>query len=244
LKTYLTLEPEARLGIWFNGQKHALVYKLQTGFHVDYHSRIPRPEDPISPAAKRSLLRFCDLQEPPNLGGVFLRLRDYIAAQDTRVNRDEFILNDLANLLICKISDEQEGELSPDRPMGFQLSGSRNVSAAAIRKYFAKVKAALPSVFTDETDQLHIDDSSLEEVVRTLQNWRLLGHNRQAVGSAFQVLRGRALKGQEGAYFTPPPLVDCVVSILSPDHSTNLIDPAAGTGGFLAALRRSRECAQ
>src|ERR1035437_1963918 len=87
-RTENILEPEARLGIWFNGQKHALVYNLLTGFHIDYYSKIPRPEDPLGPAAKRPLLRFSDLQEPPNLGGVFVRLRDYIAAQDSRVNRD------------------------------------------------------------------------------------------------------------------------------------------------------------
>ena len=72
-------------------------------------------------------------------------------------------------------------------------------------------------------------------VVRRLQYWRILGHNRQAVGDAFQVFRGRALKGEEGAYFTPPPLIDCVVSILAPDHTTSVLDPACGTGGFLAS---------
>lgn len=235
LKTYLGLELDARLGIWFNGQRHALVYKLAQGFHVDVDSRIPRPADPLSPTAATPPLRFEQLDEPPNLGEVFLRLRDKIAGQDSRVNRDEFILNDLANLLICKIMDEREGELSPDRPMAFQLAGSRDATAEKIKHYFTGVKAQLTSVFTDESDRLHIDDASLEEVVRTLQNWRLLGHDRQAVGKAFQVLRGRALKGEEGAYFTPPALVDCVVSILGPDHTTSVIDPASGTGGFLAA---------
>lgn len=237
LKTYLALEPEARLGIWFNGRKHALVFKLPDGgFQVDEgHSRIPRPGDPLSPTAATPPLRFSDLEEPPNLGEVFSRLRDKIAAQDSHVNRDEFILNDLANLLICKIMDEQEGELSPDRPMAFQLAGTREATGESIRTYFNGVKARLTSVFTDESDRLHVDDASIEEVVRTLQDWRLLGHDRQAVGKAFQVLRGRALKGEEGAYFTPPPVVDCVVSILAPDHTTSVIDAASGTGGFLAA---------
>lgn len=235
LKTYLGLEPDARLGIWFNGQKHALVYKLAHGFQVDTDSRIPRPADPLSPTAAQPPLRFEHLVEPPNLGEVFLKLRDKIAGQDSHVNRDEFILNDLANLLICKIMDEREGELSPERPMAFQLAGSRGATADKITHYFTSVKAQLTSVFTDESDRLHIDNTSLEEVVRTLQNWRLLGHDRQAVGKAFQVLRGRALKGEEGAYFTPPALVDCVVSILGPDHTTSVIDPASGTGGFLAA---------
>ena len=235
LKTYLTLEPEARLGIWFNGRKHALVYKLADGFQTDESSRIPRPTDPLSPTAAEPPLRFGDLEEPPNLGEVFSKLRDKIAGQDSHVNRDEFILNDLANLLICKIMDEQDGEMDPDRPLAFQLAGSGEATAEKIRAYFATVKSKLPSVFTDESDRLHIDNTSLEEVVRRLQCWRLLGHDRQAVGAAFQVLRGRALKGEEGAYFTPPPLVDCVVSVLAPDASTMVIDPACGTGAFLAA---------
>ena len=235
LKTYLGLEPEARLGIWFNGTRHVLVYKTPTGFLVDEHSRIPRPNDPLGPSTAHPPLTFADLTEPPNLGGVFLRLRDKIAAQDSHVNRDEFILNDLANLLICKIIDEQEGEVDPDRPLAFQLAATRDATAEKIRQYFDIVKARLTSVFTDESDRLHIDDGSLEVVVRTLQDWQLLGHNRQAVGKAFQVLRGRALKGEEGAYFTPPALVDCVITLLAPDHTTSLIDPGAGTGGFLAA---------
>jgi type I restriction enzyme M protein len=235
LKTYLGLEPEARLGIWFNGQKHALVYKLAHGFQVDDNSRLPRPADPLSPTAAQPPLRFADLTEPPNLGEVFSKLRDQIAAQDSHVNRDEFILNDLANLLICKIMDEQDGEVSPDRPLAFQLGGSRDATAEKIRAYFNSVKSRLTSVFTDDSDRLHIDEASLEAVIRKLQHWRLLGHDRHAVGAAFQVLRGRALKGEEGAYFTPPPLVDCVVSVLAPDHSQSIIDPACGTGGFLAA---------
>lgn len=236
LKTYLGLEPEARLGIWFNGQKHALVFKLPNGqFVIDDHSRIPRPADPLSPTAAHPPLRFADLAEPPNLGGVFARLRDKIASQDSHVNRDEFILSDLANLLICKIMDEQDGELLPDRPMAFQLAATREATGDAIRAYFETVKSRLTSVFTDTADRLHVDDASLEEVVRTIQSWKLLGHDRQAVGKAFQVLRGRALKGEEGAYFTPAPLIDCVISILEPSHQTSVIDPAAGTGGFLAA---------
>lgn len=235
LKTYLGLEPEARLGIWFNGQAHALVYKTPDGFAVHDFAPIPRPGDPLAPWAAKRPLRFEDLDPPPNLGEVFRRLRDHIASQDSHVNRDEFILNDLANLLICKIADEQAGEMEPDRPMAFQLSPTRAATAAAIRNFFGDARQRHPSVFGDGHDRLYLDDASLETVVRTLQKFRLLGHDRHAVGKAFQVLRGRALKGQEGAYFTPAPLVDCVISILDPQHGDRVIDPGAGTGGFLAA---------
>lgn len=235
LKTYLGLEPETRLGIWFNGERHVLVWKLRDGFMIDEYGRVPLPTDPLAPAAARPPLRYRDLVQPPNLGEVFRRLRDRIAAQDTQVNRDEFILNDLANLVICKIADEQDGEVEPERPMAFQLAASGAATADAIRRFFDDIKGRLTSVFVDPEERLHIDDTSLEQVVRTLQPYRLLAHDRHAVGTAFQVLRGRALKGEEGAYFTPPALVDCVISILDPNHSTRVIDPACGTGGFLAA---------
>lgn len=234
LKTYLSLEPEARLGIWFNGTRHLLVYRTQHGFVVDENARMPRPGDPLAPMAARKPICFPDLVPPPNLGEIFRRLRDRIAAQDSKVNRDEFILNDLANLLICKIADEQAGEMDATRPMAFQRSALAG-TADAIRNLFRDTRDRFPTVFTDPEERLVLDDASIEAVVQTLQPYRLLGHDRHAVGRAFEVLRGRALKGEEGAYFTPPPLVDCVISILDPRHDTKLIDPACGTGGFLAA---------
>jgi len=235
LKTYLGLEPEARMGIWFNGRSHAIVYRLASGFSVNRYAPIPKPSAPLSPSGARPPLVFADLIPPPNLGELFRRLRDGIAAQDSQVNRDEFILNDLASLLVCKIVDEQAAELDPERPMAFQSAGSSSATGTAIRCFFGDVKRVLPSVFTDEGDRLHIDDSSLEAVVKALQPYRLLGHDRHAVGKAFEILRGRALKGEEGAYFTPPALVDCVVAVLDPSPNESVADPACGTGGFLAA---------
>lgn len=223
------------MGIWFNGEKHCLVHKLPDRFVVNIYGVIPRPTDPLTPSEHEPPLRYKDLRQPPTIAEVFRNLRDRIAAQDTHINRDEFILNDLASLLVCKIADEQMGEIEPERHLAFQRAGDAGATAYAIKEFFQEVKRRLPSVFTDEADRLHIDDASLEAVVKTLERYRLLGFDRHAVGTAFQILRGRALKGEEGAYFTPPPLVDSVIQILAPDHTSRLIDPACGTGGFLAA---------
>ena len=43
------------------------------------------------------------------------------------------------------------------------------------------------------------------------------------------------MKGQEGAYFTPPPLVNLVVRLLDPEPKESVIDPACGAGRFVAA---------
>lgn len=70
LKTYLGLEPEARLGIWFNGQSHILVYKLSNGggFSVNRYAPVPRPADPLAPVAARRPLVYDNLTPPLILG--------------------------------------------------------------------------------------------------------------------------------------------------------------------------------
>ena len=45
-------------------------------------------------------------------------------------------------------------------------------------------------------------------------------------------------KSGAGQYFTPRPLIDCVVRLLKPQPGEIVQDPAAGTGGFLVASDR------
>ncbi|MBR8832119.1 MAG: Type I restriction enzyme EcoKI M protein (plasmid) [Chroococcopsis gigantea SAG 12.99] len=45
-------------------------------------------------------------------------------------------------------------------------------------------------------------------------------------------------KSGAGQYFTPRPLIDCMVSLMKPQPGELIQDPAAGTGGFLIAADR------
>jgi type I restriction enzyme M protein len=45
-------------------------------------------------------------------------------------------------------------------------------------------------------------------------------------------------KSGAGQYFTPRPLIDCMVALLQPRRDDVIQDPAAGTGGFLIAADR------
>lgn len=45
-------------------------------------------------------------------------------------------------------------------------------------------------------------------------------------------------KGGAGQYFTPRPLIDCMVALMKPQPGELIQDPAAGTGGFLIAADR------
>lgn len=45
-------------------------------------------------------------------------------------------------------------------------------------------------------------------------------------------------KSGAGQYFTPRPLIDCIVRLMQPQAGETIQDPAAGTGGFLVAADR------
>lgn len=45
-------------------------------------------------------------------------------------------------------------------------------------------------------------------------------------------------KSGAGQYFTPRPLIDCMVTVMKPTINDVIQDPAAGTGGFLIAANR------
>lgn len=45
-------------------------------------------------------------------------------------------------------------------------------------------------------------------------------------------------KSKAGQYFTPRPLIDCIVRLIQPQPGEHIQDPACGTGGFLIAADR------
>ena len=89
-------------------------------------------------------------------------------------------------------------------------------------------------VFGQASVHLAIDDESIGFAVELLQGYRLLENDADAISTAFQVLRGRAYKGEEGQYFTPPSVVRIAVAAIAPDDRDRIVDPACGSGSFLA----------
>jgi len=167
---------------------------------------------------------------------LFKRIRDKLAAQDTNVNRDEEILPDLSSLLLLKILDEQANKLSPRRPLSFQAKGEdRRATSQHIRQLLATELAKHTDVFGTTELRLSIDDESTAYIVEELQNYRLLSNSIDAISTAFQVIRGKAYKGEEGQFFTPPSVVRIAVAAVDPTSDDRVIDPACGSGSFLAS---------
>lgn len=232
LKLYLDMSA-AEVGVWFNGDEHEYLRKVH---HRD-GSRTYEPLPNIPRYGQRiediGLFRRQDLRKPGNLKAVFRDLRNHLAGMTTGITRDESLAQEIINLLFCKILDEQETE--PAQMVSFRAGVEETAETIRIRilALFERVKTATyEDVFTD-ADTINLDAESLRYVVGELQNYCVMDADRDAIGDAFEVFIGPALRGAEGQFFTPRNVVKMMVEIIDPKPGEKIIDPACGSGGFL-----------
>jgi type I restriction enzyme M protein len=168
-----------------------------------------------------------------DLKAVFRDLRNHLAGNVTGITRDEALAQQIINILFCKIFDEIN--TGPDDIVTFRTGIdelSRNVRERILTLFEEKVKGEFDDVF-DKTDAITIDPDSLVYVVGELQNYCITEASRDAVGDAFEVFIGPALRGGEGQFFTPRNVVKMMIDILDPEPGQMILDPACGSGGFL-----------
>lgn len=234
LKLYLDMSP-AEIGVWFNGDEHEYLRKI-------HHKNGKRTYEPL-PAIPRfgqriediGLYKRQDLRKPSNLKAVFRDLRNHLAGMTTGITRDEALAQEIINLLFCKILDEQETE--PDQMVTFRAGVDEKPEAVRQRilKIFERVKSATYEDVFVESDTINLDAESLRYVVGELQSYCVMDADRDAIGDAFEVFIGPALRGAEGQFFTPRNVVKMLVELVDPKPGEKIIDPACGSGGFLIA---------
>lgn len=232
LKLYLDMS-SAEVGVWFNGDDHAYVRKVhRAGGGRTYEDlpNIPRFGQRIEDIGR---YKRADLQAPSNLKAVFRDIRNHLAGNTTGITRDEALAQEIINLLFCKIFDELN--TGHDEVVTFRCGIDE--TPAAVKKrivelFEKKVKGEYGDVFSSR-DAITLDAASLVYVVGELQNYCLVEADRDAVGDAFEVFIGPALRGSEGQFFTPRNAVKMVIDMLAPQPGEVIIDPACGSGGFL-----------
>ena len=105
-----------------------------------------------------------------------------------------------------------------------------------IIQQFKSYKNEHPSLFaSDEPDELLFDDDTIQEIVLRLQSLDIGKMAPTALSLAFQVFRDATLKLGDGQYYTPIRVIEAGVELMCITHKDIIIDPACGTGGFLAA---------
>lgn len=232
LKLYLDMSP-AQVGVWFNGEEHEYLHKIlrPDGSRIyEPLPNIPRKGQRIADIGK---FKRKDLKAPHNLRAVFKDLRNHLAGLTTGITRDEVLAQQIINLLFCKIYDELN--TGSEEMVTFRCGVNEDKDEVKKRicdLFENNVKSEYSDIF-DKTDVITLDSDSITYIVGELQNYCVIDAERQALGDAFEVFIGPALKGSEGQFFTPRNVVKLAVKILDPQPNEFVIDPACGSGGFL-----------
>ncbi len=234
LKLYLDMSP-ADIGVWFNGLEHAYLRKIH---HTDgrrtYQElpNIPRFGQRIEDIG---LFQRKSLKTPSDLKAIFRDIRNHLAGNVMGITRDEALAQQIINILFCKIYDEIN--CGSEDIVTFRTGVDEKPTKVRNRildLFENNVKAAYDDVF-DSSDRISIDADSLVYVVGELQNYCVIEAPRDAIGDAFEVFIGPALRGSEGQFFTPRNVVKMMIEMLDPEPGEMIIDPACGSGGFLIA---------
>ncbi len=102
-------------------------------------------------------------------------------------------------------------------------------SKAIVRAIYANAQTALkrPRVLT--------------KLITSIDELDWYSAKEEGLGDLYEgLLEKNATEKKSGAgqYFTPRPLIDCIVQLMRPQPGETIQDPAAGTGGFLIAADR------
>jgi type I restriction enzyme M protein len=111
---------------------------------------------------------------------------------------------------------------------------------ALLLKLGTEGKGMVRDIFTDALTSLR-KPTNLKTLVSEIDKLDWFSARREGLGDLYEGLLEKNAgekKSGAGQYFTPCPLIDCMVRVLKPNQGEVIQDPAAGTGGFLVASDR------
>jgi type I restriction enzyme M protein len=155
-------------------------------------------------------------------------------------------VTELTYLLFLKMLEETDQE---DRlPEGYRWAALSGRDGMGQLTYYRELLLTLGNpektkdkiilaIFTDAQTHLR-EPTDLKLLTKALDGLDWFSAREDGLGDLYEGLLEKttsATKTKAGQYFTPRPLIDCIVRLIQPQAGEVIQDPAAGTGGFLIA---------
>lgn len=96
------------------------------------------------------------------------------------------------------------------------------------------------AIFTDAQTKLR-KPTNLKSLTDNINKLDWFSAREEGLGNMYEGLlekNANEKKSGAGQYFTPRPLIDCIIRLVKPQPGEVIQDPAAGTGGFIVAADR------
>ena len=137
-----------------------------------------------------------------------------------------------SKLLFAKVIDERS--TATGSPRRFQV-GTNETSAGVASKVhvlFHEGTRQDPSIFSPKA-RIDLPDTKITDVVEIIQMISFTRTDIDSLGRAFENFFGSVFRGELGQYFTMRQLARFIVAALDIRASDFVLDPTAGSGGFL-----------
>src|SRR6266481_5896466 len=167
--------------------------------------------------------------------------------RDDGVTYNEYV-TELTFLLFLKMLEETKKE---DRlPKGYRWRELAKREGLDQLDYYKRLlldlgkpdtkDALVRAIFTDAQTRLR-KPTNLKALTASIDQLDWFSAREEGLGNLYEGLLEKNAsdkKSGAGQYFTPRPLIDCIVRLMKPQPGETVQDPAAGTAGFLVAADR------
>jgi len=225
LKSYLESKGSP-IGVWSNGSEKVILYRKYPQEYEKGLRDIPRvdqtPEDVLEERLTLEKLT----------GDYDLTQRIKILEELVLANAGVDVFNEVFKLIYAKLYDEAEAKTRPDHEVYFRRSKDPKITYDTINRLFKESAERWPGIF-ERFENIQLLPEHLDVCLSKLEDIKLLDSNLEIIDAAFEYLLPEVAKGKKGQYFTPRHVIDMAVKMLNPHDKECVIDPAAGSGGFL-----------
>ena len=161
--------------------------------------------------------------------------------RDDGITYHEYV-TELTYLLFLKMAKET-GTEHPQIPKAYRWDALAKEEGIDLLLFYKKLLLDLGSKGSDRVQQIFANASTsfreprhLHSVVESIDSLDWYSAKEEGLGDLYEGLlekNAEETKSGAGQYFTPRPLIECMVSLVKPQPGERVQDPAAGTAGFL-----------
>lgn len=229
MKGYLNAEG-SEIGVWSNGRKRVILYRPYPKEFDDTLPDLPAADKTIDDLLESKKTYFEYTTTKVSLKDVVESMEELVLA-----NSGDDVFTEVFKLVYAKLYDEQEAKLHrEDNEVFFRKYRDPSKTYSVINELFKKAVKQWPGTFYEQ-ENVNLSAEHLSIVVGELERTRLFGSDLSIIDEAFEHLIPEVAKGKKGQYFTPRHVIGMAIKMLDPKAEEYVIDPAAGSGGFLIA---------
>jgi len=146
--------------------------------------------------------------------------------------------DDLTKMLFAKVSSDRVSEPSAKSPFANE---KEQPNPKEVRRYYKELAARYKNIIPARFAAIECSDQAIIECVTALRPFDFAQSKFDVKGLAYEeIIRNTFDKGDHQQFFTPPHIVDFIVSMIAPFMGGDVCDPASGTGGFLVSVARQK----